>query len=109
MKFIGILLILVYFALTACVPSGKQDINTPPSLSISSPIPTPAQSSVPTQKIEPTRTVQPTAPPQIIRAELGDFGLAPELENEIWLNTEQPLRLENLRGKVVLIDMWTFG
>jgi hypothetical protein len=40
---------------------------------------------------------------------LKDFGPAPELANEIWLNTEQPLRLADLRGKVVAIDMWTFG
>ena len=34
---------------------------------------------------------------------------APELENEVWLNTDQPLRLADLRGQVVLLDMWTFG
>ncbi len=38
-----------------------------------------------------------------------DLGPAPELENEVWLNTDQPLRLADLRGKVVLLDMWTFG
>jgi hypothetical protein len=27
----------------------------------------------------------------------------------VWLNTNEPLRLEDLRGKVVLLDMWTFG
>lgn len=42
-------------------------------------------------------------------ARLPDLGLAPELTNEIWLNTESALRLADLRGKVVLIDMWTFG
>ncbi len=42
-------------------------------------------------------------------ASLPDLGEAPELENEIWLNVEQPLRLADLRGKVVLLDMWTFG
>lgn len=26
-----------------------------------------------------------------------------------WLNTAQPLRLEELRGKVVLLDFWTYG
>ena len=41
--------------------------------------------------------------------ELENLGPAPELTNEVWLNTDQPLRLENLRGKVVLLDMWTFG
>jgi len=39
----------------------------------------------------------------------GGFDLAPELRNEVWLNTDEPLRLANLRGKVVLLDMWTFG
>ena len=40
---------------------------------------------------------------------LPNLGPAPELQNEIWLNTPQPLRLADLRGSVVLIDMWTFG
>jgi hypothetical protein len=26
-----------------------------------------------------------------------------------WLNTAQPLSLKDLRGKVVLLDFWTFG
>jgi len=40
---------------------------------------------------------------------LPDLGPAPELENDTWLNTDRPLRLADLRGKVVLLDMWTFG
>ena len=40
---------------------------------------------------------------------LPDLGPAPELTNEIWLNVDAPLRLADLRGKVVAIDMWTFG
>ncbi|MBN2500755.1 MAG: hypothetical protein JXB38_08265 [Anaerolineales bacterium] len=40
---------------------------------------------------------------------LKNLGPAPELENEVWLNTDQPLRLADLRGQVVLLDMWTFG
>jgi len=50
-----------------------------------------------------------SAVPAGVRADLADFGPAPELENEVWLNTDQPLRLADLRGQVVLIDMWTFG
>ena len=46
-------------------------------------------------------TVEPSLLPVI--------GPAPELTNTIWLNTDQPLRLADLRGKVVLLDMWTFG
>ncbi len=42
-------------------------------------------------------------------SEYPDLGPAPELENTVWLNTDGPLRLADLRGKVVLLDMWTFG
>lgn len=40
---------------------------------------------------------------------LPDLGIAPELMNTIWINTTNPLRLKDLRGKVVIIEMWTFG
>lgn len=43
------------------------------------------------------------------RASLPDLGPAPELTNDTWLNVDAPLRLADLRGKVVAIDMWTFG
>ena len=26
-----------------------------------------------------------------------------------WLGTDRPIRLADLRGKIVLLDMWTFG
>ncbi len=48
-------------------------------------------------------------PAASIYADLPDLGEAPELQNKVWLNTDRPLRLADLRGKVVLIDMWTFG
>jgi len=35
-------------------------------------------------------------------------GPAPEITNEIWLNSE-PLRLADLLGKVVMVEFWTFG
>jgi len=47
--------------------------------------------------------------PEINHASLPDLGPAPELTNDIWLNVDAPLRLADLRGKVVAIDMWTFG
>ena len=40
---------------------------------------------------------------------LPDLGVAPELTNETWLNVDAPLRLADLRGKVVIVEMWTFG
>ena len=33
---------------------------------------------------------------------------APPIKSEVWLNTA-PLEWSSLRGKVVLVDMWTFG
>lgn len=42
-------------------------------------------------------------------ASLPDLGPAPELTNDVWLNVDSPLRLADLRGKVVIVEMWTFG
>jgi hypothetical protein len=38
-----------------------------------------------------------------------DLGVAPEIAGDVWLNTDNPLRLADLQGKVVLVDMWTFS
>ena len=46
--------------------------------------------------------------PNITAAQLADLGEAPELTNEVWLNTDASLRLADLRGQVVLLEMWTF-
>lgn len=37
------------------------------------------------------------------------LGPAPELVGDVWLNTDAPLTLAGLQGKVVLLEMWTFG
>lgn len=43
------------------------------------------------------------------RAEAGLIGHpAPELSNQVWINS-QPLRLADLRGKVILLEFWTYG
>jgi thiol-disulfide isomerase/thioredoxin len=52
---------------------------------------------------------EPPAAPTAPAAPLPDLGPAPELHNTVWLNTDGPLRLEDLRGKVVGLEMWTFG
>ena len=42
-------------------------------------------------------------------ARLDDYGPAPDFrEVELWLNSE-PLTIDRLRGKVVLIDFWTYS
>jgi thiol-disulfide isomerase/thioredoxin len=42
-------------------------------------------------------------------ASLPDLGPAPELTNETWLNVDAPLHIADLRGKVVIVEMWTLG
>ena len=42
-------------------------------------------------------------------ASLPDLGPAPELTNETWLNVDSPLHIADLHGKVVIVEMWTFG
>jgi thiol-disulfide isomerase/thioredoxin len=44
-----------------------------------------------------------------IHASLPDLGPAPELTNTTWLNVDSPLRIADLRGKVIIVEMWTFG
>lgn len=39
---------------------------------------------------------------------LPDGPRAPEIQNDTWLNTA-PLTAADLKGRVVLIDFWTFG
>ena len=48
-----------------------------------------------------------THPP--VPTSLPDLGPAPELSGDTWLNVDAPLRLADLRGRVVLLEMWTFG
>lgn len=40
---------------------------------------------------------------------LPNLGAAPEWTNDMWLNTDEPLFLQDLEGTVVLLEMWTFG
>lgn len=49
------------------------------------------------------------AGPAVQAATLPDFGAAPEFTGiERWLNSE-PLTMDQLRGRVVLVDFWTYA
>lgn len=54
-------------------------------------------------------TIAPTYDTIPLTVELQDLGTAPEITNNEWINTEKPLRLAELRGKVVVVEFWTFG
>ncbi|MFN8494167.1 MAG: redoxin domain-containing protein [Caldilineaceae bacterium] len=41
-------------------------------------------------------------------ASLPSQGAAPELNNQVWLNSK-PLKLADLHGKVVMVEFWTFA
>jgi cytochrome c biogenesis protein CcdA/thiol-disulfide isomerase/thioredoxin len=78
------------------------------------------ESGVPTREGHPTGTGNSKlAPPESrLTAEdeetvpLNDIGVAPEFtDTEDWFNTpgDKPLTMKGLRGKVVLIDFWTYS
>jgi hypothetical protein len=101
-----ILLVVLLPLLAACSttagqkePSSQAEINTEVNIE-----------SDPTQAVNPTLipNQEPDSEPTS-QVELPNLGPAPELTNEVWLNTAQPLRLDDLKGVVVLLEMWTFG
>jgi len=49
------------------------------------------------------------APALPFMADLPVIGVAPELHDGAWLNSAAPLSMAGLRGKVVALEMWTFG
>ena len=60
------------------------------------------------EETSPALTIAPTAAQQQLLDKLRPQGEAPELLNEVWLNSE-PLKLADLRGNVVLVEFWTYG
>lgn len=56
-----------------------------------------------------TQPSQPTVEPERPSLNLPDLGEAPEIRNEVWVNADAPVTLADSRGKVVLLEFWTFG
>lgn len=81
----GLFWLAIAFFITSCTPrNSPKAASTDPG--VDTPMPTETQA-----------------------VELPDLGPATELTNDIWLNTEAPLRIADLTGNVILLDFWTFG
>jgi len=64
--------------------------------------------TAPIQESQSSTTTNNVTPEQaLLLASLPSKGLAPELNNEVWYNSD-PLKLADLRGKVVMVEFWTF-
>ena len=102
-------LLAIGFGLAAC--SAATDPSTPsinPVEATGAPKienPEPAAATIIPNTPEP---VMPTVTP-VPAVSLPDLGPAPDFTNEVWLNSEGPLDLASLQGKVVLVEFWTFG
>ena len=70
---------------------------------------TPTTEAVPVQADSPTPSTSPEEPPPATPSYAGTVP-APEFPTGLdWINTPQPLQLSELRGKIVLLDFWTYG
>jgi thiol-disulfide isomerase/thioredoxin len=68
--------------------------------------PTPAPSSTLPPALPTEVTVRPPKPAAAI--DRSKLSLAPDLASKTWINSP-PLTMEALRGKVVVVDFWTFA
>jgi len=62
-----------------------------------------------TAKAESTLSSTPTPSQEVYVSSLPNKGAAPELASLAWLNSTTPLRLEDLRGHVILLEFWTYS
>ncbi|HMQ54571.1 MAG TPA: hypothetical protein PKE64_03295 [Anaerolineae bacterium] len=60
------------------------------------------------QAFEATYHLEPSPAQQQLLADLDVLGRPPELNNEVWLNSD-PLKLADLQGQVVIVEFWTYG
>lgn len=99
-------------AVTALLLAGC--VFPPPTPAAVPPLPSQANNTAPvliptnTPALEQNAVPALTPAQQQLLAGLPALGAAPELHNEIWFNSD-PLRLAALRGKVVMVEFWTYG
>jgi DNA-binding beta-propeller fold protein YncE len=116
-----LLLLAGIMLLAACAAAPVQPpTSAPPPTMIPTSAP-PAATALPDPALLPTTTPAPQPQPPRTQQEsgqgsYGDAGVdlyaqdAPEFPEGLeWLNTDRPLTMAELRGKVVLIDFWTYG
>ena len=90
--------LLVLMIFTACTPAEESSPNAVNG----------AENEI-SSSVEETAVIPETPTEEVIVVNLEDLGPAPEIENEIWLNSAKPLPLSSQKGKVVLLEFWTFG
>jgi len=100
MKKLSLLLLFMTIFLAGCA------LNMPPAADLIPPTPTSSQEAIAVQTEAEVSNLTPEQ--QAILAQLQNYGPAPELTNDTWLNSE-PLQLADLRGNVVIVEFWTFG
>jgi hypothetical protein len=118
-------LLLGAFVMTACAVGNKPETAVPPTAAPMEPSasqePTKSENQDPANISENNpalpglpATVQPpednpTPTAASVLAPLPVIAPAPSWHNDTWINSDAPLPLEDLRGKVVLLEFWTFG
>lgn len=104
-----VLIVMGTAALGACAPAERRPDDASP--------PDSAETGVALAVAQPDSSAGPAAGSEVnsmptiaaSHASYPDLGAAPEFHNEIWINTDQPISLAGLGGRVVLLEFWTFG
>ena len=65
-----------------------------------------APAGAPTGAPSGTPTPTPPSPPAYLQSWWGKKPPTFNFPQKLWINTDKPLKLEDLRGKVVLLEMW---